>query len=100
MNGKSYKTFSEQQSKALQTWVLPVNGAMFRVVLEKDTLDVWVNGAKAETAGVFGDEGTETHFAIAGQPAYIRAVSTGRKRTGIVHKLFIEDSEVPEFRHQ
>ncbi len=54
----------EQQNKCLKTWVLPVEGEMCRVVLEKDTLDVWVNGRKMETAGEFADEGTETHFAI------------------------------------
>jgi hypothetical protein len=30
----------------MKTWVLPVNGTMYRVVLEKDTLDIWVNGTK------------------------------------------------------
>ena len=99
VNGKSYKKFLEQQSKALKTWVLPVEGEMCRVVLERDTLDVWVNGRKAETAGEFADdfEGTETHFTIRCQPAFIRAVSSGNKRVGIIHKLFVQDSEVPEF---
>ncbi len=32
----------------MKTWVLPVDGTMYRVVLEKDTLDIWVNGRKAE----------------------------------------------------
>ena len=30
----------------MKTWILPVDGTMFRVVLEKDTLDIWVNGSK------------------------------------------------------
>src|SRR6056300_1979209 len=38
----------------------------------KDTLDIWVNGQKAETAGEFTDEGTETHFTVLNQPAFIR----------------------------
>ena len=59
MNGKAYKTFIEQQSKIMKTWILPVNGAMFRIVLEKDTLDIWVNGKKAEVAGEFTDEGKD-----------------------------------------
>lgn len=97
VNSKPYKTFKEQQSKIMKTWILPVNGNMFRIVLEKDTLDIWVNGKKAETAGEFTDDGTETHFAISNQPAYIKAVSSGKRRQGIIHKLFVEDSEVPEF---
>eukprot|EP00095_Tigriopus_kingsejongensis_P009327 maker-scaffold486_size158769-snap-gene-0.28 protein:Tk09327 transcript:maker-scaffold486_size158769-snap-gene-0.28-mRNA-1 annotation:"hypothetical protein LOTGIDRAFT_115761" len=98
VNGKPYKTFKEQQSKIMKTWILPVNGSMFRIVLEKDTLDIWVNGQKADTAGEFTDEGTETHFTISNQPAYIKAVSSGKRREGIIHKLFVEESEVPEFK--
>ena len=59
-------------SRAMKTWILPVDGQMCRVVMERDTLDVWVNGSKAETAGEFTDEGTETHFAVNGAPAHIR----------------------------
>ncbi len=81
----------------MKTWVLPVEGEMCRVVLERDTLDVWVNGRRAETAGEFADEGTETHFAVRCQPAFIRAISSGNKRVGIVHKLFVQDVEVPEY---
>ena len=81
----------------MKTWILPVDGTMFRVVLEKDTLDIWVNGTKVEMAGEFTDEGTETHFAIGSQPAYVRAVSSGNKRSGILHSLVVHDTEVPEF---
>jgi len=85
--GKPYKKFIENQNKIMKTWILPVDGTMFRVVLEKDTLDIWVNGTKVEMAGEFTDEGTETHFAIGSQPAYVRAVSSGNKRSGILHLL-------------
>ena len=37
----------------MKTWILPVEGVMYRIVLEKDTLDVWVNGQKAEVAAEF-----------------------------------------------
>ena len=52
---------------------------------------------KVETAGEFADEGTETHFAIGRQPAFIRAVSTGNRRSGIKHSLYVEETEVPEY---
>ena len=110
MAGKPYKKFIENQNKIMKTWILPVDGTMFRVVLEKDTLDIWVNGTKViqrevnniiccqvEMAGEFTDEGTETHFAIGSQPAYVRAVSSGNKRSGILHSLVVHDTEVPEF---
>merc|ERR1719204_2321919 len=41
---------------------------------------------QVEMAGEFTDEGTETHFAIGSQPAYVRAVSSGNKRSGILHR--------------
>ena len=50
VNGKSYKRFRENQSKILKTWVFPLDGEMMRVVLEKDTLDIWVNGERQESA--------------------------------------------------
>ena len=81
----------------MRTWVLPVDGTMYRVVLEKDTLDIWVNGAKVEMAAEFTDDGTETHFAIGTQPAFVRAVSSGNKREGIIHILVVEGMQVPEF---
>ena len=42
------------------------------MVLEKDSLDIWVNGCKVEMAGEFTDDGTETHFNIGSQPAYVK----------------------------
>ena len=100
VNGKPYQKFVEQQNKIMKTWVLPVNGDMYRIVMEKDTLDIWVNGKRADTAGEFTDDGTETHFTVAGTPAFIKAVSSGNKRVGIIHKLFVEDNQVPEYVEQ
>ena len=81
----------------MKTWILPVDGTMYRIVLEKDTLDIWVNGTKVEVAGEFTEDGTETHFAIGSQPAYVSALSSGNKREGIIHSLFVHESEVPEY---
>ena len=97
MGGKSFKKFIESQGKIMKTWILPVEGTMYRVVLEKDTLDIWVNGTKVEMAGEFTDDGTETHFAIGSQPAFVRAVSSGKRREGIIHTLYVHDTEVPEY---
>ncbi|GBN81527.1 Fas apoptotic inhibitory molecule 1, partial [Araneus ventricosus] len=62
----------------------------------KDTLDVWVNGEKMETAGEFVEDGTETHFALGPYNAYIKAMSSGNKREGIIHSLIVGDSVIPE----
>jgi Fas apoptotic inhibitory molecule (FAIM1) len=42
------------------------------------------------------DDGTETHFTVGdGTPAYVKAVSSGKRKLGIVHSLFINGEEVP-----
>uniref|UniRef100_T1IVR5 Fas apoptotic inhibitory molecule 1 n=2 Tax=Strigamia maritima TaxID=126957 RepID=T1IVR5_STRMM len=96
VNGKSYKKFTENQSKIMRTWYCAVQEKQFRVVLEKDTLDVWVNGQKMDTIDEFVDDGTEMHFEINGQEAYIKAVSSGSRKEGLIHTLIFNGSEVPE----
>lgn len=85
--------------KVLKTWIVSHDGEDHRVVLEKDTLDVWVDNVKVDTAGEFFDGGAETHFTVDNQPAYIKAVSSGNRRQGIVQTLVFKEKEVPEFTH-
>ncbi|KAI8777949.1 fas apoptotic inhibitory molecule 1 [Biomphalaria glabrata] len=96
VNGKPLKKFIENQSKVMKAWVHVIGGNDMRIVLEKDTLDVWVNGSRVETTGEFVDDGTETHFEIGSHSAYIKAVTTGKRRTGILHQLFVDGVEIPE----
>eukprot|EP00079_Xenopus_tropicalis_P019957 XP_012810305.1 PREDICTED: fas apoptotic inhibitory molecule 1 isoform X1 [Xenopus tropicalis] len=96
INGKSLKKYMENRSKTTNTWVLHLDGEDCRVVLEKDTMDVWCNGRNMETAGEFVDEGTETHFSIGNHSCCIKAVSSGKRREGIIHTLIVDDREIPE----
>ncbi|CAH1772477.1 unnamed protein product [Owenia fusiformis] len=96
VNGKPLKKFSENQSKIMKTWTLTVSGEPTRVVLEKDTLDVWVNGQRVESTGEFVDDGTETHFTLGNKSAYIKAISSGNRREGLIHSLIVDDNEIPE----
>ncbi|KAJ0070671.1 hypothetical protein NL108_017405, partial [Boleophthalmus pectinirostris] len=50
INGKSLKKYMENRSKTTSTWLLNLEGTDLRVVLEKDTMDVWCNGHNIETA--------------------------------------------------
>ena len=64
---------------------------------EKESLDIWVNGSKAETTHEFADEGTEMQFTISGEHnACIRTVSSGNKKEGIVYSLIIDGKEIKE----
>ncbi|XDV36107.1 hypothetical protein PO909_005952 [Leuciscus waleckii] len=82
INGKSLKTFLDNRSKISKTWALKLDDADYRIVLEKDTMDVWCNGQKMETMGEFTENGTETHFAV--------------KRNGIVHSLLVDGIRIEE----
>uniref|UniRef100_A0A183C4F1 Fas apoptotic inhibitory molecule 1 n=1 Tax=Globodera pallida TaxID=36090 RepID=A0A183C4F1_GLOPA len=96
VGGKTFEKFREQQKKSLQIWHVRTGEEENRVCLEKDTMDVWVNGAKVNTTGEFADEGTKTHFelATAGSSAYILSESSGNRHIGMVHRLFVNDSLV------
>ena len=49
--------------------------------------------------GEFVDEGTETHFTLGTKhSATIIGVSSGHKRTGIVHSLMVDEKHIPEAR--
>lgn len=96
INGKSLKKFLENKSKISKAWALTISGKETRIVFEKDTLDIWVNGEKMETAGEFSDEGTETHFEVGSHSCFIRAVTSGRRRDGIIHTLYVDDKAIPD----
>ncbi len=95
VDGKPLEKFTENRSKISRTWTLQLDGEDYRVVLEKDTLDIWINGQRVEAEAEFTDEGTETNFQISGHPAVLKAVSTGYRRAGINHALFVDGKEIP-----
>ncbi|KAI7808913.1 fas apoptotic inhibitory molecule 1, partial [Triplophysa rosa] len=96
INGKSLKKYMENRSKVTNTWLLNLDGIDCRVVLEKDTMDIWCNGQKMETAGEFVEDGTETHFTVGDHDCCIKAVSSGKRRDGIIRTLLVDGMEVAE----
>ncbi|KAI6235145.1 Fas apoptotic inhibitory molecule 1 [Aphelenchoides besseyi] len=95
VNGKTYQKFREQQRKALKVWHVKLSDGDARVCLEKDTMDVWVNGQKVNTTGIFVDDGTETHFEIVGaNVGYIKSESSGKRTQGLIYKLFVNNEPV------
>ena len=55
-----------------------------------------MNGEVVDTAGEFCDDGTRTHFEIGSHKAFISAVSSGKRREGIIHALIVDENEVEE----
>lgn len=46
--------------------------------------------------GEFVDDGTETHFTLGDHDCCIKAVSSGRRRDGIIHTLLVDGNEMAE----
>lgn len=55
-----------------------------------------VNSFTYNFQGEFVDDGTETHFTWANHTCYIKAISSGKKKDGIIHSLIIDSNEIPE----
>ncbi|VDL77803.1 unnamed protein product [Nippostrongylus brasiliensis] len=96
VNGKNYETFREEQSKKLICWETHIGGEETRIVLDKETMEVWVNGSRIDTAGEFVADGTETHFEVGHHVCKIRAASSGRKKIGVVHELYVNGEPIPQ----
>lgn len=96
VDGKPLKKFVENRKKTAKVWAFLLDGVETRVVLEKDTMEVWVNGTVVETAGEFVDDGTETHFTWGNHTCYVKAISSGKRKDGIIHSLIIDGNEIPE----
>lgn len=44
--------------------------------------------------GEFTDDSTETHFAVGTHECCIKATSSEKKRTGVMHTLFVDGTKV------
>ncbi|XP_060069777.1 fas apoptotic inhibitory molecule 1-like [Ylistrum balloti] len=97
VNGKPLKKFRENQRKIQKAWNFSLKGEIKRICLEKDTVDVWMNDKLLLTHGEFTDNGVITHFEISdGCQGRIEATSSGKKNKGIIHRLYVNDDEIPE----
>ncbi|XP_033334712.1 fas apoptotic inhibitory molecule 1 [Megalopta genalis] len=94
VNGKSYRNFVQAQSKILETWLANIGNEEYRIVLDKQTQNVWVNGEQIETENDFTDDGAEILFAIGEIPASIRTQSSGKKEIGLTYTLYVNDVEI------
>lgn len=63
--------------------------------VEKQTLNVWVNGQYVETENNFIDDGSEMNFEFEGLKGSIVATSADRKQ-GVIHELFVDEKIIPE----
>ncbi|CAI5445158.1 unnamed protein product [Caenorhabditis angaria] len=94
VNGKAFQKFRDDQSRKLTSWETSLSGEEVRIVLDKETMEVWVNGKKIDTAGEFVESGTETHFLIGRHVCKIVATSSGNKKMGVTHTLYVDNVQL------
>lgn len=80
--------YNQAQSKILKTWEIKINDKMFRVVLEKDTLNIYLNGVLRDEKPEFVDGGTDTNFSEDGHN-FIVSARSGTRNEPICYKLTV-----------
>uniref|UniRef100_A0A3B4EXK3 Fas apoptotic inhibitory molecule 1-like n=1 Tax=Pundamilia nyererei TaxID=303518 RepID=A0A3B4EXK3_9CICH len=90
INGKSLKKYMENRSKVTSTWLLNLDGIDCRVVLGDSRF------CDLRLQGEFVDDGTETHFTLGDHNCCVKAVSSGKRRDGIIHTLLVDGTEIAE----
>lgn len=48
VNGKTFKSFIQSQSKVLESWVTNIKEKKYRIVLDKAAQTVWINGKQID----------------------------------------------------
>lgn len=80
--------YNKAQSKILKTWQIKIFDKTFRVVLEKDSLNIYLNGVVREEKAEFVDGGTETQF-IEDDHIFIISARSGNADEPICYKLTV-----------
>ncbi|XP_057329673.1 fas apoptotic inhibitory molecule 1 isoform X2 [Microplitis mediator] len=96
VNGKSFTSFIQEQSKILETWIVRIGEKKYKVILDKNSLSVWMNGEEVQVENQFVDDGAEMIFKIDGTQAVIRSYSSQQKGFGIKYILFADGIQVTE----
>lgn len=88
VDGLECEIYNQTQSRILKTWEIKINDKTYRVVLEKDTLNIYLNGSLREEKPEFVDGGTETQFSEDGHN-FIVSARSGNKTEPIIYKLSV-----------
>lgn len=86
IDGIECEIYNQAQSKILKTWEIKINDKNYRVVLEKDTLNIYLNGILREERPEFCDGGTDTHIVEDGHK-FIMSARSGDQNEPIRYSL-------------
>lgn len=88
VDGVECEIYNQAQSKILKTWEIKINDKTYRAVLEKDTLNIYLNGLLREEKPEFVDGGTDTQFSEDGH-VFIVSARSGNRTEPICYKLTV-----------
>ncbi|CRL07270.1 CLUMA_CG020249, isoform A [Clunio marinus] len=88
IDGLECEIYNQTQSKILKTWEIKINDKNYRVVLEKDTLNTYLNGDLRDEKPEFVDGGTDTQFTEDGH-IFIVSARSGNRNEPICYKLAV-----------
>ncbi|CAL2035738.1 unnamed protein product [Caenorhabditis brenneri] len=94
VSGKSYEAYKEEYHRKFDIWELTLEGKKWRVVLDKESLELFGNGAKIEAERNFTDNGTITSFLLDNTPCRIQA--TPCTMSGMTYSLFTPNGLAPK----
>ncbi|VEN37179.1 unnamed protein product [Callosobruchus maculatus] len=95
VDGKPLEKFTEKQSQNIRSWAIIIGNQRHRVVLEKQTLNVYVDGQMCEAEHFFVKDGTEIRFPLEEAYAVIKATTTDENQ-GVIQQLYLHGKLVEE----
>eukprot|EP00055_Hartaetosiga_balthica_P016815 m.108036 g.108036 ORF g.108036 m.108036 type:complete len:196 (-) comp9184_c6_seq1:301-888(-) len=93
IDGKPLQEFTSEWKKSMKSWHFETSGELHLVVLDMDTMKIFIDGEMTNAEGDFVEDGTETHFSVGSHPAYILTTPSSDSNT-MEHILFVNDEEV------
>ncbi|KHJ48982.1 Fas apoptotic inhibitory molecule [Trichuris suis] len=95
VDGKPFQAFADSMMKTLKAWEANLDGSAHYICLEKDTLNVLVNGEEVDSKGDFLECGMAITFELKEHTCCIKA-SKAAKKSGITYRLYIDGKEITE----
>ncbi|CAD7089196.1 unnamed protein product [Hermetia illucens] len=98
VDGHPFEQFTEHQARVLKTWLVRADddGKEYRIVLERESLNIFLNGNLREEVGEFVDGGTDTEFSEDGITFILSARASGNKKDTMIYTLTANGEEVSE----
>ncbi|XP_037950165.1 fas apoptotic inhibitory molecule 1-like [Teleopsis dalmanni] len=100
IDGKPHEQYTEEQTKQYRLWLVTLNDVEYRIMLDIDSLNLYLNDNVREETSEFVDGGTDTRFYENDNEIVLQARSSGNKHDGIVHTLIVNGEVVPEAKIQ